>query len=322
MRLAGQLLESFLTDTAARCVENPLEALCIPRICHHLKVGEKVLDLLSQVELDATEQRVGDAVEDQRLLQRPRKSIGAVEDGDVPKGAALTAQLLDEDSDRLSFLSFVAETMEAYRVSCTLVRPQILGFSLGVVTDQRIGGVENVLGRAVVLLEFDDDRLRVILLEIEDISEIRTTPPIDRLIGVAGDADVAIARSEEIAHAVLDEVGVLVLVDKNMLELLLVALEQIGVFFQEAQRQKQQIVEIHSVAVAQLFLIQVIDFIEEPLVDLAASLVRHELAAAAVLDAADLLLHVGHRPHGTVDISRIEQFLDQLPAIGLVVDRE
>ena len=56
-----------------------------------------------------------------------------------------------------------------------------------------MGGVEDELRGAVVLLELDDRRVGVVALEVEDVPEVRAAPAVDRLVVVAHDAQVAVA---------------------------------------------------------------------------------------------------------------------------------
>ena len=55
-------------------------------------------------------------------------------------------------------------------------------------------------------------RFGIILLEIEDVRQIGTTPRIDGLVIVAYDHDIAMLRCEQLRERVLSMVGVLILV--------------------------------------------------------------------------------------------------------------
>lgn len=87
--------------------------------------------------------------------------------------------------------------------------------------DDFLGGGEDVLGRTIVLFKFDDFGARKIFFEVEDVGEVGTTPRIDRLPVVANNADVTVFVYEEFDDVVLDEVGILVLVDENVAKFLL-----------------------------------------------------------------------------------------------------
>ena len=49
--------------------------------------------------------------------------------------------------------------------------------------------LEDVLGRAVVLLEQDDLRAREVALELDDVADVGAAERVDRLVGVADDGE-------------------------------------------------------------------------------------------------------------------------------------
>src|SRR4029453_7409531 len=83
----------------------------------------------------------------------------------------------------------------------------------------RGGGVENDLGGPIVLLELDGRGFRKIVFEIEDVSEFGSAPLVNRLVGIADHAQVAMDFRQTANQQVLRTVRVLVLVDHHELEL-------------------------------------------------------------------------------------------------------
>ena len=84
-RPAATLLERFhdaLADAARRHVDHAPQADVVVRIDDEPHVGERVLDLLALVEPDAADDLVGDAFAHQRVLDRARLGVGAIEHGD------------------------------------------------------------------------------------------------------------------------------------------------------------------------------------------------------------------------------------------------
>ena len=55
-----------------------------------------------------------------------------------------------------------------------------------------LAALEDPLRGPVVLLEHDDGDIREGRLELEDVPHVRAAEPIDRLVAVADDADVAV----------------------------------------------------------------------------------------------------------------------------------
>ena len=70
-----------------------------------------------------------------------------------------------------------------------------------VVGDHRVGGVEDALARAVVLLHDDDRRLGEHLLELQQVPEVGPTEFVDRLILVADHHHVAVLLARASAPA-------------------------------------------------------------------------------------------------------------------------
>ena len=116
------------------------------------------------------------------------------------------------------------------------VGPQRLRLAFEVVLDHGVGGVEDRLRRPVVLVEHDRGDLGERILELQDVAEVSPAEAVDTLIGVAHDADVVVASGEEQDDLVLGLVGVLELVDEDVLEPLAVVLEHVGVLAEQLAR--------------------------------------------------------------------------------------
>ena len=84
--------------------------------------------------------------------------------------------------------------------------------------DDAGGGGEDLRGRAVVLLEPDDQRAGEIGLEAQDVADLGAAPAVDRLVVVADAAQIAMALRQQPQPQILRDVGVLVLVDQQIAE--------------------------------------------------------------------------------------------------------
>jgi hypothetical protein len=76
--------------------------------------------------------------------------------------------------------------------------------------------VQDEVRRSVVRLERDDPRARKILVEAEDVLDLRPAPPVDGLVFVADGAERLRPFPQKLDERVLRGVGVLVLVDEEM----------------------------------------------------------------------------------------------------------
>lgn len=206
-------------EAALRHIDDAHEADRVERVVDDAQVREDVLDLLAVVELEAADHRVRDARAHERLLDDARLGVRAVEDGDVTVGGVEDRALLhDGRRDELRLVAFVHRLVRGQLLARRVLRPELLGLAVHIVLDDGIGRREDVLRRAVVLLELDDRRLRVVLLEVHDVADIGAAPAVDGLVGIADDAEVVVARRENLRELVLRAVRVLILVDEDVAE--------------------------------------------------------------------------------------------------------
>ena len=100
--------------------------------------------------------------------------------------------------------------------------------------DDGVGRVQDVLGGAVVLLQPDDPGALVLLLEGEDILDGGAAEAVDGLVVVAHHADVLRSLPARVdGQQVLQVVGVLVLVDQHVAELVLVIVPHLLVLLEQ-----------------------------------------------------------------------------------------
>ena len=110
-----------------------------------------------------------------------------------------------------------------------------------------VGEAKDLGDAAIVGLDLVDVGLGVALVEFQHVLHVGTPPGVNRLGVVANDHQVSLMSNEEIDHPALELVGVLILVDEYEFELIAEALLKIGVFIEELDRQRQEIVKVHAV---------------------------------------------------------------------------
>ena len=264
-------LDRLVADAARRDVDDALEADAVGVGPQDAQVGQGVLDLAAGVEPGAADELVADAVAEERFLDRPGLGVHPVHDRDVPRpeagvrvvvvraagerAAAAADQALDLAGDPLGLL-FLVVGLEALDLQAARVlRPELLVLARAVARDDGVGGIEDQLGRAVVLLELDDRRLRPVALEVEDVAQVRAAPRVDRLVVVADDREVAVLRGQRADPQVLRAVRVLVLVDVEVAPLVLVLGEHVGRLLEQPDGLEQQVVEVERVGLAQALLV-------------------------------------------------------------------
>src|SRR6185436_9912735 len=92
--------------------------------------------------------------------------------------------------DGPSFVSLGVGGDEQDLLSDGIVGVESLLLAIRVLLDDSIRGREDGLGRSIVLLERDHRRIRIILLEIEDIFYRSAAPAVDVLVSIADDTDI------------------------------------------------------------------------------------------------------------------------------------
>ena len=70
------------------------------------------------------------------------------------------------------------------------LRPELLAAAADVVFDDRVGRVEDGVGRTIILLELDHFHFRKMFLHVEQVGDFRAAPAVDALVVIADDAQV------------------------------------------------------------------------------------------------------------------------------------
>ena len=177
-----------VADAALGLVEDAAQVDVVVRVDQHAQVGEGVLDFLALVEAGAADHLVGQPDADQDVLDGPGLGVGAVEDRDVAgTEVALVLQPVDFLGDELGLVVLVLADVADDLLAVALGRPEPLLRPVRVAGDHRVGGAEDGLGGAVVLLELDGAGVRVVLLELHDVADVRAAEGVDGLVRVADD---------------------------------------------------------------------------------------------------------------------------------------
>ena len=323
--LVGPRLEARerrVADAAARPVGDAQERDRVVRVVEHLEVGDEVLDLGALVEARAADHLVRDALAHEDVLEHAALRVGAVEDGDLAAREALLDEQRDLGGDVARLGVLVLDLDDAHRVAVAELRPEVLLLALAVVADDAVRRVEDVLGRAVVLLERDRVRAGEVVLELEDVADVGAAEAVDRLVRVADREDVAVLLGEELEQAVLGVVRVLVLVDEDVAEGLLPLLAGLGEALEHVDREEEHVVEVDGVRGEEALLVEVVDLGDGLVVEARDALGVLLRADERVLRVRDLGVDAARREALRVALELLEAALHEADLVGLVVDRE
>ena len=107
-------------------------------------------------------------------------------------------------------------------VADIIMREDMLPNLIFILVNQRVGSLDDGLSRAVVSFQFVCHQVGIELLESQDVGDISTTKRVDALRVVAHNTQAVVLPRELHHYHVLGKVGVLILIDKDILEHLLV----------------------------------------------------------------------------------------------------
>ena len=246
------LVPRLLADAALGNVDDAVQADGVVGVGHDVEIGEDVLDLAALEKFDAAVDLVWQMRLHEHLLDGAELGRGADEHGEIAVVVVGSRHdVADLPHDEVSFVAVVVGFVVDDLAAFWILGPEGFVFAGGIVGDDGVGEVEDGLGGAVVFLELDHGGVRIVLFEAEDVLHIGAAPLVDGLVVVADDTDVTVFRSEEMHQLVLDAVGVLVLIDEDVLEAVLVFLENVGMLAEELRRQAENIVEIDGVVLRQ-----------------------------------------------------------------------
>ena len=193
--------------------------------------------------------------------------------------------------------------------------------------DERIRGVHDGGGAAVVALQPVGLAVLVVLLEIEDVLYLGAAEGVDALGVVPHHADVAVDGQLPYDY-VLRVVGVLVLVHHYVVEAAGDILQGIGIVAQQDVHVEQDVVEVHHPGLLELVLVQ---FVEFPDAGLAGMAVLHRDLRVVpvgghrhqvVLGQGDAGKHLARLVDLVVQLEFLDAGLHSTGGVALVVNGE
>ena len=243
-RKVGQLGLGGVADAALWHVQDASSGQIVTRVCDRDQIGHRVFDFLALIELGAADNAVRQRCANENFFKCTGLRVGAIHDRDVAIVGALAVQFVDLVGDELSLVvsRITGETDDLFAVA--RVGPEVFVWAIEVVRNHRVGSAQDVLSRAVVLLEQDRLGTAEVLFEFRNVSNICATERIDRLVGVTYDSqgcrlwqctgarvnqvwvvlcERRVNRHGQLANQrILSVVGVLIFVDQDVAELALV----------------------------------------------------------------------------------------------------
>ncbi|MNS49101.1 hypothetical protein D3C72_816950 [compost metagenome] len=172
--------------------------------------------------------------------------VAAVQDGEVlPLRLALEARGRDFHGDGLGLLLFAVHGGHQDGLAHAQVGPQLLVEQLGVLFNDRVGGGQNALHRAVVLFQLDELDVGVVGGQLGQVFDGGAAPGIDGLVVVAHRREHGARARQQLHQPVLAHVGVLVFVHQQIADAVLPARAHLFVAGQQQRGNADQVIEVH-----------------------------------------------------------------------------
>ena len=252
-----------IADTPRRVIDDPLEGLVVAGVDNQPNIGQQILDLLVVVERIALVNTIGYSFAAQRVFERLGLVVGAVQNRCLGPLIARSPHLVAQVADHhFGLLAVGIGSEHADLFAHIPFRKALLLHAFRITFDHRIGRLDDRARRAVILLQLEDHRVGEILLERKDVLDLGPPERIDRLGVVAHHADLRMELRQAPDDDVLGIVGILVLIDQDVFELLLVAGRHVGTVSQQDIGLQQQVVEIHRPVPLAAGAIDVVDVAE------------------------------------------------------------
>ena len=322
LRVRDEALQRGVADPTSRAVRDAEERGRVLWVHEHAQVCGRVANLRALVEARPADHLVRHVLPHEHVFQHTRLRVHPVEDRDLARRVTVPDERRDLGGDETCLRVLVLDLDRPHRVALAEVGEESLRLALGVLLDELVGGAKNRVRRAVVLLEGDDLRAREVLLELEDVANVRRSEAVDRLVLIADRAHVSVLAAKQLQEAVLRVVRVLVLVDEDVAERLPPALERLGEALEDLHSEHEHVVEVDGVRGVKAALVQLIRLgdrlIPEGRDSRRVLLGRDEL----VLRAGDLRMDPTRRKALRVLSELLEACLHEPHLVLVVVDRE
>ena len=236
-------------DSPLGHVDNPSGRQVVAAVVNGLQVGQKVLDLLAGIEIDAAHDFVGDIVHEKLLFKHTGLGVGAVQNGTVSIVPFPLAHLgVDGACHVFPFFKRSGKHPEVNGLAVSVGRPEGLALSPRVVPDHLIGRGENVLGGTVILLQPDHPGVWKDLFKIQDVGDVGPPKFIDGLVIVSYHEEVPVFPGQHAHQLELDRIGILVFVHHDKAKPLLVVFQDLRAGGKQLHRLHEQIVKVQGVA--------------------------------------------------------------------------
>ena len=203
LRQGAHLVQCSGADAPGRVVDDPPQPQVVQGVVQHAQIGQHVLDLRPVEELHAPHYFIGDAVALHGVFQGVGLGVHPVEDRRVPEVPAPVHPHQDVPGHVVGLVALVEGGLDRHHIAPAVVGPEGLTLAALVVLDDGVGRIQNVLGRAVVLLQANGPGGGVLLLEVQDVFDVGPPEAVDGLVVIAHHTEVFVPPRQEACQQIL-----------------------------------------------------------------------------------------------------------------------
>ena len=144
-------------------------------------------------------------------------------------------KLMDVTGDKIRFCFGAFADSDLDKFAIAERAPEIFFFARIAAGNSGVGGFQDVVGRTVILFELDFlfASPRKLVGEFEDVAGISAAPAVNTLVVVADYTEILAVTGKQPHHFKLHEVGILILIDQQVLVTLLATLAHFRIIAQQ-----------------------------------------------------------------------------------------
>ena len=222
MRILPHLCHCSSADPPLGYIDDSGDCQLISPVIYGFQIGQNILDFPSGIEIDSPNQAIRDPLSDKSFFQKSGLCIGSVKNRKVlirKSSPSLPDQIPDNKGSLLVGCPFLIKTK---LISFLILCPEGFDLPSGIMRNHMVCRLQNILCRAVVLLQADDLCIRVTLFKIQYVSNIGTSKAIDGLIVITDHTEISVFFCQKIDKSKLRIVRVLILIHHDVAKTVLV----------------------------------------------------------------------------------------------------
>ena len=160
--------------------------------------------------------------------------------------SAFPGQAFNLANDVLGFAFGIGQTFNLNRIPCSIEGIEILRNTFFVFGDQQVSRIEDGLRRAIIPIQDDGLGIGELLGKVKDDVLIGPAPGVNRLVRIANHVDIGLGGDEQLHQLILNIVGILELIDQDMVKTMRPLLSDVRVLTQNPNRLEQQVIEVEA----------------------------------------------------------------------------